>query len=40
MLYRRRMERQLAQARGQIAGPERPPDEDVRVILMPPIDSL
>jgi len=28
ILYRKRMERQLLQARGLAAGPERPPDED------------
>ena len=35
MLYRRRMERQLAQARGQMPGPERPPDEDVSDQVIP-----
>ena len=35
MLYRRRMERQLAQARGLAPGPERPPDEDVRLQTLP-----
>jgi translation initiation factor 3 subunit G len=28
LLYKRRMQRQLAAARGEIAGPERPPEED------------
>ena len=28
ILYRKRMERQLLQARGLASGPERPPDED------------
>lgn len=29
MLYQRRMARQLAAARGQIAAPEKPPEDDV-----------
>ena len=30
MLYKKRMERQLLAAKGLIAGPERPPGEEVR----------
>ena len=40
MLYRRRMERQLAQARGLAPGPERPPDEDVRTAPLLPSSFL
>ncbi|KAK9917525.1 hypothetical protein WJX75_005305 [Coccomyxa subellipsoidea] len=39
MLYRRRMERQLALARGQIAAPERPPDEDSDASTLPQAGS-